>query len=180
MHAAVVAFESHAETPAGPGGFSLFEKMAGRSAASERRARLRAITRRVLTMREMKQFVEHRIGDVRLVRLLMKWLKAGVMVEGLPRVVAVIESYATRDRRAWRRGSLILSRGGEGGVVAYQRAVVAPRRDAGDEVGWKSCSLAALSLRENGSASHWQNVRLMPQKCGTGRVQILDMRSVSS
>jgi group II intron reverse transcriptase/maturase len=31
----------------------------------------------------MKKFVEHRIGDVRLVRLLMKWLKAGVMVEGL-------------------------------------------------------------------------------------------------
>jgi group II intron reverse transcriptase/maturase len=31
----------------------------------------------------MKKFVEHRIGDVRLVRLLMKWRKAGVMVEGL-------------------------------------------------------------------------------------------------
>jgi group II intron reverse transcriptase/maturase len=31
----------------------------------------------------MKKFVEHRIGDKRLVRLLMKWLKAGVMVEGL-------------------------------------------------------------------------------------------------
>jgi RNA-directed DNA polymerase len=31
----------------------------------------------------MKKFVEHRIGDRRLVRLLMKWLKAGVLVEGL-------------------------------------------------------------------------------------------------
>jgi RNA-directed DNA polymerase len=31
----------------------------------------------------MKKFIEHRIGDRRLVRLLMKWLKAGVMVEGL-------------------------------------------------------------------------------------------------
>jgi RNA-directed DNA polymerase len=31
----------------------------------------------------MKKFIEHRIGDKRLVRLLMKWLKAGVMVEGL-------------------------------------------------------------------------------------------------
>jgi retron-type reverse transcriptase len=31
----------------------------------------------------MKKFVEHWIGDKRLVRLLMKWLKAGVMVEGL-------------------------------------------------------------------------------------------------
>jgi len=31
----------------------------------------------------MKKFVEHRIGDKRLVKLLMKWLKAGVMVEGI-------------------------------------------------------------------------------------------------
>jgi len=31
----------------------------------------------------MKKFIEHRIGDRRLVRLLMKWLKAGVMVEGV-------------------------------------------------------------------------------------------------
>jgi RNA-directed DNA polymerase len=30
----------------------------------------------------MQKFVEHRIGDRRLVRLLMKWLKAGVMEEG--------------------------------------------------------------------------------------------------
>lgn len=30
----------------------------------------------------MKKFVEHRIGDTRLVRLLMKWLKAGVMEDG--------------------------------------------------------------------------------------------------
>jgi RNA-directed DNA polymerase len=30
----------------------------------------------------MKKFLEHRIGDKRLVRLLMKWLAAGVMVEG--------------------------------------------------------------------------------------------------
>lgn len=30
----------------------------------------------------MKRFVEHRIGDKRLVRLLMKWLNAGVMEEG--------------------------------------------------------------------------------------------------
>jgi retron-type reverse transcriptase len=31
----------------------------------------------------MKKFIEHWIGDKRLVRLLMKWLKAGVMVEEL-------------------------------------------------------------------------------------------------
>ena len=30
----------------------------------------------------MQEFVEHRIGDRRLVRLLMKWMKAGVMKEG--------------------------------------------------------------------------------------------------
>jgi retron-type reverse transcriptase len=30
----------------------------------------------------MKRFIEHRIGDKRLVRLLMKWLHAGVMEDG--------------------------------------------------------------------------------------------------
>jgi len=30
----------------------------------------------------MKRFVEHRIGDRRIVRLIQKWLKAGVMEEG--------------------------------------------------------------------------------------------------
>ena len=30
----------------------------------------------------MKKFVEHRIGDRRIVRLIQKWLKAGVMEEG--------------------------------------------------------------------------------------------------
>ncbi len=30
----------------------------------------------------MQKFVEHRIGDRRLVRLLMKWMHAGVMEEG--------------------------------------------------------------------------------------------------
>jgi len=32
--------------------------------------------------RHLQVFIEHRIGDTRLVRLLMKWLKAGVMEEG--------------------------------------------------------------------------------------------------
>ena len=30
----------------------------------------------------MQQFIEHRIGDTRMVRLLMKWMRAGVMEEG--------------------------------------------------------------------------------------------------
>src|SRR5947209_6502807 len=30
----------------------------------------------------MRKFVEHRIGDQRIIRLIMKWLKAGVMEEG--------------------------------------------------------------------------------------------------
>ena len=30
----------------------------------------------------MIQFVEHRIGDRRIVRLIQKWLKAGVMEQG--------------------------------------------------------------------------------------------------
>jgi RNA-directed DNA polymerase len=32
--------------------------------------------------RRLQDFIEHRIGDTRMVRLLMKWLKAGVMEEG--------------------------------------------------------------------------------------------------
>jgi group II intron reverse transcriptase/maturase len=32
--------------------------------------------------RRLQEFIEHRIGDTRMVRLLMKWLKAGVMEEG--------------------------------------------------------------------------------------------------
>ena len=32
--------------------------------------------------RRLQEFLEHRIGDTRMVRLLMKWLKAGVMEEG--------------------------------------------------------------------------------------------------
>jgi RNA-directed DNA polymerase len=36
---------------------------------------------------KLKMFLEHRIGDRRLVRLLMKWLHAGVMQEGNLRVV---------------------------------------------------------------------------------------------
>jgi RNA-directed DNA polymerase len=35
----------------------------------------------------MRKFIEHRIGDTRLVRLLLKWLKAGVMEEGKLRAV---------------------------------------------------------------------------------------------
>jgi len=35
----------------------------------------------------MRKFIEHRIGDTRLVRLLMKWLNAGVMEDGKLRAV---------------------------------------------------------------------------------------------
>ena len=35
----------------------------------------------------LRQYIEHRIGDRRLVRLLMKWLKAGVLEEGQLRAV---------------------------------------------------------------------------------------------
>ena len=37
--------------------------------------------------RRLQEFIEHRIGDTRMVRLLMKWLKAGVMEEGQLRAV---------------------------------------------------------------------------------------------
>jgi len=48
----------------------------------------------------MKRFIEHRIGDKRLVRLLMKWLHAGVMEDG--------ELYAVQEGRH-REGSSVLS-----------------------------------------------------------------------
>jgi hypothetical protein len=40
------------------------------------------------------RFVEHRIGDKRIIRLIRKWLKAGVLEEG---VVAVSETGRDRD-----------------------------------------------------------------------------------
>ena len=41
----------------------------------------------------MQKFIEHRIADTRLVRLLMKWLKAGVMQDGEWRAVEVYLHY---------------------------------------------------------------------------------------
>ena len=45
-------------------------------------ADIRGVLRHHRSSAWMQEFIEHRIGDTRLVRLLMKWVKAGVMEDG--------------------------------------------------------------------------------------------------
>jgi len=89
----------------------------------------------------MKRFIEHRIGDKRLVRLLMKWLHAGVMEdgelyavqEGTPQggivspILANIYLHYVLDLwvRQWRkrraRGEMYFVRYADDFVMAFQR-----------------------------------------------------------
>jgi RNA-directed DNA polymerase len=39
--------------------------------------------RKVAKERKKERFVEHRIGDQRIIRLIRKWLKAGVLEDGV-------------------------------------------------------------------------------------------------
>jgi RNA-directed DNA polymerase len=50
----------------------------------------------------MIKFVEHRIGDKRMVRLIQKWLKAGVMEQALGGPVAAEEGDGRCDHRPIR------------------------------------------------------------------------------
>jgi len=50
----------------------------------------------------MRRFIEHRIGDERLVRLLMKWLHAGVMEAGQWREVTEGTPQGASSARSWR------------------------------------------------------------------------------
>jgi len=88
----------------------------------------------------MKRFIEHRIADVRLVRLLMKWLKAGVMEGGQRREVEsgtpqggiispllanlylhhVLDQWAHQWRQRQARGEVYIVRYADDVVMAFQ------------------------------------------------------------
>jgi RNA-directed DNA polymerase len=49
------------------------------------------------------RFLEHRIGDRRIIRLIQKWLKAGVMEDGVVRVSEQLAVLRLENRRVTRR-----------------------------------------------------------------------------
>jgi group II intron reverse transcriptase/maturase len=90
---------------------------------------------------QMQQFIEHRIGDRRMVRLLMKWVKAGVMEEdglhevkeGAPQgaIISplmsniylhyVLDLWASSWRRRHARGEVYVVRYADDVVMGFQR-----------------------------------------------------------
>jgi group II intron reverse transcriptase/maturase len=93
------------------------------------------------------QFVEHRIGDKRIVRLIQKWLKAGVVEDGkwfqteegspqgsvISPILANLYLHHVLDlwARAWRkkqaRGEMIIVRYADDGVLGFERREDAER-----------------------------------------------------
>lgn len=89
----------------------------------------------------MQKFIEHRIGDTRMVRLLMKWLHAGVMEDGVlrdaeegtpqggiisPLLANIYLHYALdlwvlKWRRTQARGAMYIVRFADDFVMAFQR-----------------------------------------------------------
>jgi group II intron reverse transcriptase/maturase len=89
----------------------------------------------------MQRFIEHRIGDRRLVKLLVKWLKAGVMEDGKLHVVKagtpqgggvspllanvylhyVLDLWALQWRRRNARGQMYLVRYADDVVMGFER-----------------------------------------------------------
>jgi group II intron reverse transcriptase/maturase len=89
----------------------------------------------------MRKFIEHRIADERLVRLLMKWLKAGVMEDGQRREVAsgtpqggiispllanlylhhALDQWAHQWRKQHARGEMYIVRYADDVVMAFQQ-----------------------------------------------------------
>jgi retron-type reverse transcriptase len=92
------------------------------------------------------EFVEHRIGDKRVVRLIQKWLKAGVMEDGewsetkegspqgsvISPILANLYLYYVLDLwvEAWRkkpvRGEVIIVRYADDGAPRAQKAEAGP------------------------------------------------------
>src|SRR6202011_2419643 len=86
------------------------------------------------------KFVEHRIGDKRMIRLIQKWLKAGVLEDGIVTVSAVgtgqgavispllaniylhyvLDLYAERWRRREATGKMIIVRYADDFIVGFQ------------------------------------------------------------
>jgi retron-type reverse transcriptase len=95
----------------------------------------------------MIKFVEHRIGDRRIVRLIQKWLKAGVMEqgrwsetkEGTPQgsVISptlanlylhyVLDLWVDQWRRKKAKGDVIIVRYADDAVLGFQHRVEAER-----------------------------------------------------
>jgi group II intron reverse transcriptase/maturase len=89
----------------------------------------------------LQQFLEHRIGDTRMVRLLMKWVKAGVFEEGQLRAVQAgtpqggiispllaniylhyaLDLWVQSWRRKHARGEMYVVRYADDFVMAFQR-----------------------------------------------------------
>src|SRR6202049_4201574 len=87
------------------------------------------------------KFVEHRIGDRRIIRLIQKWLKAGVLEDGIVTVSAkgtgqgsvispllaniylhyVLDLWAVRWRQREATGDMVLVRSADDIVVGFQR-----------------------------------------------------------
>ena len=88
----------------------------------------------------MQKFVEHRIGDTRMVRLLMKWMRAGVMEEGKLHAVEegtpqggiispllaniflhyVLDLWALQWRKKQARGEMYIVRYADDFLMAFQ------------------------------------------------------------
>ena len=101
----------------------------------------------------MIRFLEHRIGDRRIIRLIQKWLKAGVMENGVVTVsdrgtgqgsvisplLANIYLHYTLDLWAarWRRrkatGDMIIVRYADYFIVGFQHARLEPFLDQADD-----------------------------------------------
>lgn len=89
----------------------------------------------------MQKFIEHRIGDKRMVRLLMKWMRAGVMEEGKLHEVErgspqgavispllaniylhyVLDLWALKWRKQQARGEMYIVRYADDFVMGFQR-----------------------------------------------------------
>src|SRR5499427_1869364 len=82
------------------------------------------------------RFLEHRIGDQRIIRLIQKWLKAGVLEDGAVTVSEVganiylfnvLDLYADRWRRREAAGDMIIVRYADDFIIGFQHETDARR-----------------------------------------------------
>ncbi len=122
----------------------------------------------------MQKFIEHKIADRRLVRLLMKWLHAGVMEDGELRAVHegapqgggispllsniylhyALDLWAHQWRKRHARGEVYIVRYADDEVMAFQ---------------FEQDARTMRSARPNASpSSAWSCTRRKPECCGSG------------
>jgi RNA-directed DNA polymerase len=85
------------------------------------------------------RFLEHRIGDQRIIRLIQKWLKAGILEDGVVTVSEVgtvlaniylfyvLDLYADRWRRREAKGDMIIVRYADDFIIGFQHETDAQR-----------------------------------------------------